>query len=122
MSDKSWHKMGVDYKDSKQPHIEEEEKYRKKKQKKKTKRSKHKHEYVPGIYYNSYSGFNSNGKKTEYITCGSHCKHCGRVQNMMFMWFDAEEKAKRFKEQNLDYVEIHLPDEWNYFKDKCIPI
>lgn len=120
--DKSWHKMGVDYKDSKQPHIEEEEKYKKKKQKKKNKRSKHKHEYIPGIYYSSYSGFNSNGKKQNYVMCGSHCKICGRVNNISFMWFNTADKVEHFKEEYPNYVEIVLPEGWNYFKDKNIPV
>lgn len=124
MSDKynkSWHKMGVDYKDSKQPHIEEEGKYKKKKQKKKNKRSKHKHEYIPAIYHLSYIGALSN-EKHEHITCGSHCKHCGRVSDMKFMWSREAERVEQFKEQYPNYVEIVLPEGWDYFKDKNIPI
>lgn len=112
------------YKNDKKKLIDGYEKipHKKSKKKKKNKRSKHKHEYIPAVYYNSYSGFNSNGKKTEYITCGSHCKHCGRVKNMTFMWFNSEDRIKKFKIENPDYIEITLPENWDYFKDKHIPV
>lgn len=122
MSGESWKKMGVDYKDSKQPNIEEPRVKHVKKKQKKNKRSKHKHQYIPAVYHNSYSGFNSNGKKTEYVTCGSHCKECGRVKSMAFMWVNTEERVERFKKEFPDYVEIKLPDEWDYFKDKVVPV
>lgn len=122
MSGKSWKKMSVDYKDSKQPDIEEPETKYVKKKKKHNKRSKHKHSYIPAVYYNSYSGFSSNGKKTEYITCGSHCKKCGRVKDMIFMWSNTQDRVEKFKKEYPEYVEVHLPDEWDYFKDKCVPV
>ena len=121
MSGESWHKMSVDYKDSKQPDIEEPRMRHIKKKKKKNKRSKHKHEYIPGVYHLSYNGINSN-KKHEHITCGHHCKHCGRVENMRFLWAQEEMLIRKFKDEHPDYVEIYLPDNWDYFKDKNIPI
>lgn len=122
MAGESWKKMGVDYKDSKQPDIEEPRTKYVKKKKKKNKRSKHKHEYIPAIYHNSYSGFNSNGKKTEYTTCGAHCKHCGRVKDMRFLWVQEEQMIERFRKEYPDCKEIYLPDGWDYFKDKIIPL
>lgn len=120
MSGESWKKMSVNYKDSKQPDIEEpREKYLKKKQKKNN-RSKHKHKYVPAVYH---LNFNLNGdKKQEHITCGSHCKYCGRINDMKFIWSHEEEHIEQFKKQYPDYIEIILPQGWDCFKDKNIPI
>ena len=94
----------------------------KKKKHKQHKKSSHKHKYIPAIYYNSYSGFNSNGKKQEYITCGSHCKICGRVSDMSFIWFNTEDRIEKFKKEHPDYIEMHLPENWDYFRDKYVPI
>lgn len=120
----SYREVSEKYKNDKKKLIDGYEKtpHKKNKKKKKNKRSKHKHEYIPAIYYNSYSGFNSNGKKTKYITCGSHCKYCGRVKDMTFMWFNSEDRIKKFQIENPNYIEIILPENWDYFKDKCIPI
>ena len=121
MSGESWKKMGVNYKDSKQPNIEEPRERHSKKKIKKHKKSKHKHEYVPGVYHLSYIGINSNIKH-EHITCGSHCKYCGRVNDMKFIWSHEEEYIEQFKKQYPDYIEIILPQGWDCFKDKNIPI
>lgn len=118
----SWKGRGEAYKNTKRAPIEDAPIPYVKKKKKENKRSKHKHIYIPAIYHNSYSGFNSNGKKTEYITCGSHCKICGRVKNMRFMWFNSEDRIEQFKLDYPDYVEVYLPEEWDYFKNKSIPL
>lgn len=123
--------MGLSYKESseeyknkkKEPLMNDGEYHHKKKKKnKKNQKSKHKHIYIPAIYHNSYSGFNSHGKKTDYITCGSHCKICGRVKDMTFMWFSPEDRIKKFKIENPNYIEITLPENWDYFKNKNVPI
>ena len=92
-----------------------------KKKKKTNKRSKHKHEYIPAVYHHSYTGFNSD-KKKEYTMCGSHCKHCGRIKDITFMWFNSEDRIERFKKEYPDYVEIHLPENWDCFRDKNVPV
>ena len=120
MSDWSYKKSNVEYRDSKQPHIEKEPKH-KKKVKKKNKRSKHKHEYIPAVYHLSYVNFNDN-KKNEHITCGSHCKHCGRVKNMHFIWSHEEERIQKFKKEYPNYVELTLPEGWDWFRNKNIPL
>lgn len=121
MSGESWKKMGVIYKDSKQPDIEEpREKHLKKKQKKNN-RSKHKHKYIPAIYHLTYFNLNSD-KKQKHVTCGSHCQICGRVKNMRFIWTQEQEQIEKFKKEHPNYVEIKLPDGWDYFKDKNIPV
>jgi hypothetical protein len=54
--------------------------------------------------------------------CGRHCKICGRVENIYFLWCNSDDKLKRFKENNPGWIEITLPREWDCFKDKNIPI
>ncbi len=92
-----------------------------KKKHKKNKKSNHKHKYIPAIYHMSYVGINSNEKHI-HTTCGSHCAYCGRVSDMYFMWSREEERVQRFKEEYPNYVEVTLPEGWDYFKDKFVPI
>ena len=120
----SWQGMSEAYKNAKKEPILNEDDYissKKKKKKKKAKRSEHKHEYIPGVYHLSYTNFN-NDKKIEHITCGSHCKYCGRVKNMHFLWSHEEKRIKEFKEEYPNYIELTLPEGWDYFKNKNIPL
>ena len=118
----SWKGRGEAYKNAKRaPIINEEEKHPKKKKKKKNKRSEHKHEYIPAIYYYHYISPHS-GKKSVRVQCGTHCRKCGRIKGMLFMFVNMEDRIERFKKENPNYVEITLPDSWDYFKDKYIPV
>ena len=108
----SYREYSEKYKNDKKKLIDgyEEVPYKKsKKNRKKNKRSNHKHEYIPALYY----------KKNE-VFYGSHCKICGRIQNFCFFFYDVENKIKRFKKQYPNYVEVELPEDWNYFS-KNIP-
>lgn len=122
MAGDSWKAMSEQYKLKKKSLIDgdEEVSYKKKKKKKKNKRSNHKHEYIPAIYHLSYKRID--GGVTEHQTCGRHCKICGRVENMYFLWFNTDEKLKKFKEENPDCLELILPEDWDYFKNKYLPI
>lgn len=88
----------------------------KKKNKKKVKRANHKHEYVPGIYYSSYVNFQ--GKVVPTINYGFHCKHCGRIDNLYYLW--DKTRVEDFKKQHPDYVEIQMPENWDYWKNKTV--
>ena len=91
-----------------------------KKKKKEKKWDKHKHEYIPAIYYQNWIGLN--GEPHLAIKCGSHCKICGRVNGMMYMYSNREDRIERFKEENPNFIEVTLPDSWSYFKDSCVPL
>lgn len=118
--------MGISYREASEKYKNDKKKlidgyndvpYKKiKKDKKKNKRSKHKHEYIPAIYNISYKRID--GKLIRYQTCGRHCKICGRVENQYY----ADDRLNKFKEQNPNWIELTLPDEWDYFKDKNIPV
>ena len=121
--------MGTSYKEDsekykvkkKMPIIDEDaEKYPKRKKKKKNKRANHKHNYIPAVYNMSYRTNLGNVKCHQ--TFGFHCDKCGRVENMYFMWSHHSERFERFKKEYPDYVEITLPEGWDYFRDKVIPI
>lgn len=117
MSGESWKKMGVDYKDSKQPNIEDEEwtSWVKKKPKTRPKKSDHKHEYVPGLFT-----FNKNDRQN--LMTGFYCKICGRVQDMHIMWGAQDIMVYDFIAEHPDAEKITLSDEWDFFKDKNIPV
>ena len=119
----SWSEASNLYKKNKRERIDgyEETSYKKKKHPHKTKRSKHKHEYIPAIYYLSFTNFNSNVKH-EHVACGRHCKYCGRVEDMHFVWLGGDTYFKKFKEKYPEYIEVTLPDEWDFFKHKNIPV
>lgn len=76
--------------------------------KKKTKRADHKHEYIPVIFH---------GK--QWIDHGFICKHCGRVQDVIFDWHSFTNN--KFREQYQNCLEIELPDDWD-ISDKYIPL
>lgn len=114
----SYRETSNEYKNKKKKLIDgyEESPHKKKKKKKQNKRSKHKHEYVPAIYIRTYENGDS------YNFYGSHCKTCGRVKDMFCYWGAAnEERLSKFKKENPEYVEIILPKDWDYFKNKNIP-
>lgn len=119
----SWRGMGEAYKNAKKTPILNEDDYissKRKKKKKKVKRSEHKHIYIPAIYHRSC--LRSDGHKDEWICCGSHCKICGKVKNMNILWSRPEERLERFKEEYPKAVEITVPETWDWFRDKCIPV
>ena len=122
MSGDSWKAMSEKYKIDKKKLIDgyEDAPHTKKKKKKKNSRSNHKHKYVPAIYHMSYKRVD--GKAEYHKTYGHHCEICGRVKDMYFLWFDAENKIKEFKKENPDCLELILPEDWDYFKDKYLPI
>lgn len=91
--------------------------YRKKKVKK-NKKANHKHEYVPGIYYSSYINFQ--GKVVPTINYGFHCKHCGRIDNLYYLW--GSTRLDEFKNKYPDYVEVQMPQNWDYWKNKNVPL
>ena len=111
------------YKNSKrEPIINEFERdrYPKKKKKKNKKQWKnHKHVYIPAIFYQKAEFLKA---KNLLTMTGTYCKECGRVQNMRFNWSRDDERITRFREEYPDCREIYLPDSWNCFKDKCVPL
>lgn len=115
MSGESWKALSAQYKDKKHMPIDDTPMPHKKKKKKKNKRSNHKHKYIPAIYYTS-------GK--DGTTYGFHCKHCGRVKDMSYAgyWVCKNERLELFKQEHPDYVEIILPENWSWWKDKNVPI
>ena len=115
MSGESWKKMSVDYKDSKQPDIEDEEwhSWIKKKPKVKPKKSDHKHEYVPGLFVSS---------KYNHMMTGYYCKVCGRIKDIHFMWSKDDVMVYDFIANHPDAEKISLPDDWDPLKDKYISI
>ena len=119
----SYREASEKYKDDKKKLIDgyNDALYKKiKKNKKKNKRSKHKHKYIPAIYNMSYKRID--GKLEHHQTCGQHCKICGRVKDMYYLWFNTDDRLNKFKKQNPDWIELTLPDGWDYFKDKNIPV
>ena len=118
----SWKESSEEYKNNKKKIIDGYEKtpHKKIKKKKKTKRSNHKHEYIPAIYNVIYKQID--GTEVPRQMCGQHCKICGRVENMYFLWYNTEDMLKKFKKNNPEWIELTLPREWDYFKDKNIPI
>ncbi len=119
----SYREASEEYKKKKQDHTflgEKEISHKKKKKKKKNKRANHKHEYVSAIYNMSYKRVD--GKVEKHQTCGAHCKICGRVQDMYFLWFNTDDKLEKFKKENPNYIELVLPEDWDYFKDKYLPV
>lgn len=111
------------YKNEKKKPILNEDDYissKKKKKKKKNKKSKHKHEYIPAIYNMSYK--TNLGNIKYHQTFGFHCSKCGRVEDMYFMWSIPNERFDRFKKEYPNCIEITLPENWDYFKDKYVPI
>lgn len=118
----SYNYSGVIHRDNRHTPIEDEDKWvstKKKKKKKKNNRSKHKHCYIPAVYNMSYK--TNTGKVQNHQGFGFHCKKCGRVKNMSFLWTSYSERFERFKKEYPDYIEITLPENWDYFKDKVIP-
>ena len=102
------------FEDSGMPHV--------KKKGKKHKKSSHKHEYIPAIYHRVHVK-SVTGERVSYDCYGFHCKHCGRVQDMHYIWgFCNGDRVDRFRKEYPDYVEINLPDEWDWFKNSCVPI
>lgn len=111
----TYHEASEKYKNDKKNLVDgyKETPYKKKKVKK-NKRSDHKHEYIPAVY-------RLEGRP--YQTCGYHCKKCGRIEDLFFyFWFHNEEQIENFKKENPGWVEIILPSDWNYFKNKNIPV
>lgn len=94
--------------------------HKKVKKKIKNRRSNHKHEYIPAIYNVIYKQID--GTEVSRQMCGRHCKICGRVEDIYFLWVNSDEGLKRFKQQYPEWVEITLPKEWDCFKDKNIPV
>lgn len=99
--------------DSGMPHI--------KKKTKKHKKSSHKHEYIPAVYHNVYIKSIIYEKKI-YDCYGFHCKYCGRVLDLYFTWDSLGNKIEDFKAEHPDYIDVTLPDNWDFFKDKSIPM
>lgn len=118
----SWRGRGETYKNSKREPIVDDNTQApfSKKKKKKNKKVDHKHEYIPGIYNMSYK--TNTGEVKRHQTCGYHCKICGRVRDMRYLWFNTEEKIAQFKKEHPNYVEITPPQGWDYFKDKNVPV
>ena len=87
----------------------------KSKKKKQHKKSDHKHEYIPVIVYDKYSKFAA-------VDYGFACKHCGRIDDMHFGWGRYLDKLKLFEEEHPDFIEVELPQDWNWLRDKCLPI
>ena len=89
-----------------------------KKKVKKNKKANHKHEYIPGIYISCYTDYTGTVKDT--YNYGFHCEHCGRIQNLYFMW--GSDKVTKFKEEHPDCVQIKMPDNWDYWKNMYVPL
>lgn len=87
----------------------------KRKKKKQHKKSDHKHEYVPVIIYDTQNKFAA-------VDYGFVCKHCGRIDDLHFGWGQYLDKIKQFEEEHPDFIEIELPHNWSWFKDKYLPI
>lgn len=85
------------------------------KKKKQHKKSDHKHEYVPVIIYDTQNKFAA-------VDYGFICKHCGRIDDLHFGWGQYLDKIKQFEAEHPDFIEIELPHNWNWFKDKYLPI
>ena len=86
-----------------------------KKKKKQHKKSDHKHEYIPVIIYDKQNKFAA-------VDYGFVCKHCGRIDDLHFGWGQYLDKIKQFEEEHPDFIEIELPHNWHWFKDKYLPI
>ena len=91
------------------------------KKKKQHKKSNHKHKYIPAIYHRVHINAITNEKEL-YDCYGFHCKYCGRLENMWYIWSHNPEKIEEFKEKYPNYVEVTLPDTWCWFKNNYIPI
>lgn len=89
----------------------------KKKKKKHHKKSDHKHEYIAAIFYAK----NSKSIIGSPVNCGFVCKHCGRIEEVHFLWNRYLETIKQFELDHPDFIEIYLPENWNWFTNKYIP-
>ena len=90
---------------------------KKKKTKKKNKRSDHKHIYRPVILTQKSQRTDAILYHTAFV-----CEKCGRIDNFYFLWNDIENQIKKFKLENPDHLEKELPEGWNVFSNKSIPI
>lgn len=119
----SYKGSNIEYRDKRHaPDLEgERNRHPKKKKKKKDKRANHKHEYVPAIYKHHYIDFKGKPRETEAY--GDHCKICGRVRNYRYGSYSSTwNSIEHFKEEYPNYVVVELPDNWDCFKDKYIPV
>lgn len=89
----------------------------KRKKKKQHKKSDHKHEYIAAIFYAK----NSKSIIGSPVNCGFVCKHCGRVEEVHFLWHRYLETIKQFELDHPDFIEIYLPENWNWFTNKYVP-
>lgn len=111
---KEWSYKGsnIEYRDARHTPIEDMPMPHIKKKQKKNVRSKHKHIYIPAIYKNN----------SDIVYCGSHCKICGRINSFIYTYSKIPERLEKFKKEYPDYTVVYLPDNWDYFKDKIIPV
>lgn len=114
----SYKEETIKYKNKKQDHtfLEEEENFYKKKKKKKNKRADHKHEYIPVIVHDD------TWCRFTIFDYGFVCKYCGRIKNICFNWGHNLDKFNQFKKEHPDFIEIELPENWDWIKDKYLPI
>ena len=84
--------------------------------KKTSTRSDHKHFYVPCVCYT----VNNDSVPLSY---GYVCNQCGRILDMTFYSFCyLKENFEHFVEKHPDLIKVYLPEDWNWFKNKNIPI
>lgn len=120
----SYNYSGVVHRDNRHTPIENEDEWissKRQKKKKKVKRSNHKHDYIPAVF--SYNYVRKDGKTCTFLSCGDYCTICGRIRNFCSRYsYYGYDSIEAFKLEYPDYVEIELPEGFNYFKNRYIPV
>ena len=120
----SYNYSGVVHRDNRHTPIENEDEWissKRQKKKKKTKRSNHKHDYIPAVF--SYNYVRKDGRICTFLSCGDYCAICGRIRNFCSQYsYYGHDSIETFKLEYPDYVEIELPEGFNYFKNRYIPV